>query len=73
MILTINILYSEEGNEAEVIRSFLASQNINVNDIQGERIGGLLVFDGKEFRTWYERVHECDKYPQRCEERGEPL
>ena len=69
----INILYSEEGNEAEVIRSFLASQNINVNDIQGERIGGLLVFDGKEFRTWYEQVHECDKYPQRCEERGEPL
>ena len=66
----INIFYSEQGNEAEVIRSFLASQNIKVNDIQGERIGGLLVFDGKEFRTWYEQVHECDKYPQRCEEEG---
>ena len=69
----INIFYSEQGNEAENLRSFLASQNINVNDIQGERIGGLLVFDGKEFRTWYERVHECDVHPQRCEERGEPL
>ena len=65
----INILYKKSGNEAGDIRSFLVSQDINVNDIQEESIGGLLVFDGKEFIAWYEQVHECDKYQQRCNQK----
>lgn len=64
---TINILH-KGGSEVENIRSFLAAQKIDINNIQEEEFG-LLSFNGKDFRVWYERVHECNKYPQRCEMR----
>ena len=63
---TIKILY-REGSTIKSLRSFLDSQNIFVTDNQEELLG-LLAFDGKEFIAWYERIHECDVYPQRCEE-----
>lgn len=74
---TVKILYHiQDKQEAEKIISFLALNNISVDNLHEERIGGLLTFDGGEFRAWYERSekaankptqHECDVHPQRCE------
>ena len=64
---TVKILYHiQDKQEADKIVSFLASHNISVDDLHEERIGGLLTFDGKAFRAWYERIHECDTHPKRC-------
>ena len=67
---TVRILYYEwRRGEMEQLTTFLHAHNIPVNDLQEERIGGLLAFDGRKFLTWYRQVHECDIHPQRCEEK----
>ena len=67
---TIKILYNMESkSEASNITDFLNSNNIPVNNIQEENLGGLLSFNGKKFLSWYEHIHECDDYPQRCMEK----
>ncbi len=64
---TVRILYYEwRRSEIEQLTAFLELQNITVDDIQKERIGGLLSFDGRKFLTWYDKTHECDTHPQRC-------
>ena len=66
---TVRILYYEwRRKEMEQLIAFLERQNIAVDDLREEKIGGLLGFDGKKFVTWYERVHECDAHPQQCVE-----
>ena len=65
---TVRILYyKQRRQEIKRLIDLLASQNIYAEDLQEEKIGGLLAFDGKEFLTWYEQVHECDVYPQHCD------
>ena len=64
---TIKILYHRERRqEAKKLTSLLYFHDISVRDVQEEKIGGLLAFNGREFHTWYEKAHECDTYPQRC-------
>ena len=64
---TVKIFYLvKRKHEIEKLTAFLKSHNISVDDIQEKGIGGLLAFNGKQFRTWYERVHECGAYPQHC-------
>ena len=55
---TVKILYHiQDKQEVEKIVAFFASHNISVDNLHEEKIGGLLTFNGKEFRTWYEQVH----------------
>ena len=77
---TVRILYYEyRRQEMQQLAVFLRAQSISVEDIEEERVGGLLGFDGKEFIAWYEgsekaankpAQHECNTHPQRCEEKG---
>ena len=68
---TVRILYYEfRRREMEQLTTFLHAHNIHVDDIQEDRIGGLLGFNGKKFVAWYERLHECDSHPQRCMKEG---
>ena len=68
---TVRILYYEwRKREMQQLAAFLEQNNIRVEDIQKEKIGGLITFDGKAFVAWYERIHECGLYPQRCKEMG---
>lgn len=65
---TIKVLYLElHKEESEKLKNFLETNNIRISSISEEGIGGLLAFDGKTFLTWYNKVHECDLHPQRCE------
>ena len=65
---TVRVLYLEpRREEIEQLAIFLRAQSIPVDNIQ-EGIGGMLVFGGIKFVAWYEQVHECDLYPQRCKE-----
>lgn len=64
---TIRILYYEwRREEMNQLTHFLEAQKIAVDDIQSKNVGDLLTFDGQKFLAWYERVHACDLYPQRC-------
>lgn len=68
---TIKIFYFNSRKTAmQHLRNFLADNSIQTSSIEEEKVGYLLSFDGKEFRAWYERVHECDLYPSRCEKKG---
>ena len=68
---TIKIFHLKKYKaEIEKLASFLDSHNISYNKTQEDKVGELLALDGKNFRSWYEQVHECDEYPQRCEENG---
>lgn len=67
---TIKVFYHEKRQkEIAQLAKFLALHNIAV-DSQGGEIGGLLAFNGKKFRSWYEQAHECNKFPQRCKSEG---
>lgn len=64
---TIKILYLQRRQqEMQKLSAFLTSQDFFVDKIQGEEVGWLLAFNGQQFLNWYEQVHQCDKYPQRC-------
>ena len=64
---SIKILYSKRNlQKTEQLISFLIRNDIAVDNIEQKKIGGMLSIDGKELRNWYEQVHECDVYPQRC-------
>ena len=64
---TVKIFYMESSKYyIDRIDHLLTSNNIQTHWIKKEGMGGLLVFEGKEFNIWHEQVHECDKFPQRC-------
>ncbi len=52
------------------ITTSVRSHHLNFGARYEPRIGRILAFDGRQFRTWYEQVHECDVYPHRCHEEG---
>ena len=58
--------YILNNTEAEMLTSFLKDQGIFVGNTREDKLGQLLDFNGKQFNAWYERVHECDVYPKRC-------
>lgn len=65
----VNILYFDHNiRNIQHLDAFLTRNNIQTEYVEKEKLCGLLTFDGKQFRSWYERVHECDVYPQRCAE-----
>ena len=65
---TIKILYFNiKKTDMEQTSNFLNNNNVKVSSIEEKNAGYLLSFNGKEFRTWYEQVHECSTYPQRCD------
>ncbi len=64
---SIKVFFSTaKRSEAESLSTFLREQGITVSSTEEDRVGNLLAFDGKEFISWYEQVHECDVYPRRC-------
>jgi len=68
---TIKIFYfSSRKTAMQHLSNFLTDNNIQTSTIEEKNVGNLLSFDGKEFHTWYERVHKCDLYPQRCGKEG---
>lgn len=63
----VRILYYKwRRQEIEQLAAFLEHHNVAVDDMQKEKIGGLLGFDGREFIAWYEKTHACDEHPYRC-------
>lgn len=55
---TIKVFYFETQKDVmQQMATFLKSHNIDVEILREEKIGRLLVFDGEEFRTWYEHAH----------------
>lgn len=65
---TVKIFYYRKyQKDADKLVAFLRSHNLTVDNQQEEKVGGLLAFNGMKFRAWYERTHECDAHPQRCE------
>lgn len=54
--------------ERELARLFIFVDyhHLNRGVFHEARVGKILAFDGRQFHTWYEHVHECDVYPHRC-------
>ncbi len=56
---TVKILYMEHNQPSvNKIDRLLRSHNIRTSYIKQRGVGGLLVFDGVEFRTQYEQIHK---------------
>lgn len=65
---TVKILYFKNNkSQIKQLDDFLTNNNIQTSHFEDKEAGTLLSFDGKEFRAWYEQVHECDTYPQHCD------
>ena len=61
--------YTDKHSEAEKLSAFLGTHGITVRSIKEDKLGFLLTFEGRQFNAWYERVHNCDVYPQRCDQK----
>ncbi len=65
---TIKIFYFSYRKQAmQQLADFLAQHDIHTHQLEKEKVGTLLSFDGQQFRIWYEQAHECGTYPQRCQ------
>ena len=54
---TIKVLYTNDHKtHADKIDCLLTAHNISTSWIKKKEVGGLLVFNGKEFRSWYKQT-----------------
>ncbi len=58
---TVNIFYYPQRQpEIQQLQDFIESHSLTTNSVSKPQVGGLLSFDGKQFRSWYEQTRAAN-------------